>query len=276
MLPTEAFNEFTEGFAPAERIEVALYELVLNITFSNYSEVVEKLHMIIDRNGYLLSSLRRILNSRFHFMSKKVFNMLSDEFNLGISRRLDNLSRIFYEDDQSAFFEFLMGQRQGGYTKEDLNNYLVFAIDYDSVKILRFMISAGISESTLKAFALSSLMRGNAEIIRIFEHANIDYSKETTESCFKFIPNYGVSEWLLMSHHSELIGSPLERYQWSLLRGQRTLHSVGLRYDLPNLYFKDIDDNQVANDLPNLVNSDHRNILRRVNGSLARNSQHNH
>ena len=254
MFPNTVFDEYVKDFTPEERIEITLYELVRNITFSNYKEVVKKLHIIIAQNDYLLSSFKEIVFSRLYVMSKKVFKMLSDEFRLNLSIRLDNLCKMFYDDDKETFIEFLNAQHQGGYTPEDFKHYIKFVIRYDSVKILRFMISSGITVETLNGVASEAISFGNFEIIRLLEQCGIDYSKVIDKSSLTDIGNYCVSEWLLLNYHTELIDSYSPGYQISHLRDTSKIHSLSIYFDLPNLYFKTIEDyHQIGRDLNDLL-----------------------
>ena len=268
MLMNSAFESFTEGFTPEERIEVSLYELVLNITFSNYSEVVRELHSIIDQNDYLLSSLKKIVKTRIYRMSMKVFIMLSEEFQLNLSKslsgKLDKLHRIFYEDDQEAFVDLLMDECPTGYTPEDFKHYINFVVEYDSIKILRFMISAGIPVEMLSNVAPRVVECGNTEIIRILELSKVDYSTALKKQDFKHIPNYCVLEWLLMNYHNDLIGSPSTKCSESLIKGQMDLHSVAILFDLPRLYLRALGDGQLADDIPELIGHENYNILRAI------------
>ena len=263
MFPNSIFDEYVKDFTPEERIEVLLYVLVKNITFSNYSEVVEKLHLIIDQNDYLLASLKKIVSSRFYVMSSKVYKMLSDEFGLNLQIAIDNLHKIFYDDDRDAFIEFLNSKHQDGYTPENFKQYVKLVVWYDSVKILRFMISAGITVEALKDDALKAITVGNFEIIRLFEQCGIDYSKVINKSSLINIGNYCVSEWLLLNYHTDLIKSYSPMYYKSHVLDTRELHSLGLWYDLPNLYFKTIEDyNQIGRELNNILRYESHSILR--------------
>lgn len=264
MFPNEILETYTNGFTSGETIEVTLYELVLIISMSNYGDVVKRLHSIIDQNDYLLSSFKRIVKSRFNYMSMKVCRMLSEEFQLNLLNELSSFQSIFYDDDKDAFIDHLASKYQEGYTANDLSDYIQFVVSYDSVNILKFMICNRIPLETLKNVAFKAVSYSNFEIIRLFEQYGVNYSTALEKNDFKHISHYDVTEWLLMNYHSDLIGNSSVKYSKSLIQGQESFRSVAIAFDLPNLYLKSLKNGQLTDDMPMLIDSEDYNILRSI------------